>query len=281
MKTLKLIFSGEKCVDNKILNILGIQSFRYFTSKILYFIKFLFLKRKEYLGLFYHGFEIEKNFLTENNFLKIQQEYLSAINNPKYSKKIFQTNDHKESIEITSVDIDENIKLDYPNLYELRNNEKIVNFFLKCEQRNKVKIYMCLEKIETVDDLNLDTQKEYHYDTFYSTFKAWLYIDDVKIDDGPFYYIKNSHKFSLKRFFQEWIFSIKYSFNKKIDDSFRYGNSLKNQNKFNNEALKFNGGKNTFIMANTHGLHRRGDSKINTIRNTIHFYSRENPFKII
>ena len=140
---------------------------------------------------------------------------------------------------------------------------------------------MCLEKIETIDDLNLDTQKEYHYDTFYSTFKAWLYIDDVKIDDGPFYYIKNSHKFSLKRFFQEWIFSIKYSFNKKIDDSFRYGNSLKNQNKFNNEAHKFNGGKNTFVMANTHGLHRRGDSKINTIRNTIHFYSRENPFKII
>ena len=138
--------------------------------------------------------------------------------------------------------------------------KKLLTFF-KCEQRNKVKIYMCLERIETIDDLNLDTQKEYHYDTFYSTFKAWLYIDDVKIDDGPFYYIKNSHKFSLKRFFQEWIFSIKYSFNKKIDDSFRYGNSLKNQNKFNNEALKFNGGKNTFIMANTHGLHRRGDSK--------------------
>ena len=45
---------------------------------------------------------------------------------------------------------------------------------------------MCLERIETIDDLNLDTQKEYHYDTFYSTFKAWLYIDDVKLDDGPF-----------------------------------------------------------------------------------------------
>ena len=46
MKTLKLIFSGEKCVDNKILNILGLQSFRYFVSKILYFIKFFNFKKK-------------------------------------------------------------------------------------------------------------------------------------------------------------------------------------------------------------------------------------------
>ena len=281
MKTLKIIFSGEKCLDNKILNILGIQSFRYLISKILYLTKFFFLRRTEYLNVFNNGFDKEQNFLDEKYFFKIREEYFKAIEDPKYSKKILQTNQQKESIEITSVDINESIKEDYPNLYNLKNNIKVNNFFLKCEQRKKVNIYMSLEKIETVNSLNLDTQKNYHYDTFYSTFKAWLYIDDVELNDGPFYYIKNSHKISFKRLILEWIFSIRRSFNKNFDDSFRYGNSLKNQKKLNDIAEKFIDKKNTFIMANTHGLHRRGDSNVNTVRNTIHFYSRENPFKII
>tara|TARA_B100000674_G_C37953096_1_gene968232 strand:+ start:758 stop:1606 length:849 start_codon:yes stop_codon:yes gene_type:complete len=281
MKSIKLIFSGEKCINSKILNILGIQSFRYLFSKFLYFIKFLILKRKNHLRIYQDGFDIQKEFLDKENFDNVRKEYHDVINNPKYSTKILQTNKHKESVEITSVDIDEKIKKDYPNLYNLKFNDKIRDFFINCEQKKDVKVYIHLEKIETINSLNLDSQKKYHYDTFYNTFKAWLYIDDVKLEDGPFFYIKNSHKVSLKRFIIEWIFSILFAFNKNIDASFRYGNSSKNQKTLNSIAKKFYGNKNTFIMANTHGLHRRGDSELNTIRNTIHFYSRENPFKVI
>jgi hypothetical protein len=281
MKSIKLIFSGEKCINSKILNILGIQSFRYLLSKFLYFIKFLILKRKNYLKIYDDGFDLQKEFLDKEDFDNVRKEYYDAINNPKYSKKILQTNEFKESIEITSVDIDEKIKIEYPNLYNLMFNKKIRDFFINCEQKKDIKIYIHLEKIKTINNLNLDSQKKYHYDTFYNTFKAWLYIDDVTLDDGPFFYIKNSHKVSVKRFFIEWIFSILYAFNKNIDPSFRFGNSSKNQKKLNAIAKKFDNNKNTFITANTHGLHRRGDSKLNTIRNSIHFYSRENPFKVI
>jgi len=281
MKSIKLIFSGEKCINSKILNILGVQSFRYLFSKFLYFIKFLIIKRKKYLKIFHNGFDIQKKFLDKENFDNVCKEYHDAINDPKYSKKILQTNKFKESVEITSVDINEDIKKEYPNLYNLMFNEKIRDFFISCEQKKNVKIYVCLEKIETINNLNLDSQKKYHYDTFYNTFKAWLYIDDVTPEDGPFFYIKNSHKISFKRFFIEWIFSIKYAFNRDLDASFRYGNSLKNQKELNAIAKRFDNNKNTFIMANTHGLHRRGDSRLNAIRNSIHFYSRENPFKVI
>ena len=37
--------------------------------------------------------------------------------------------------------------------------------------------------------------------------------------------------------------------------------------------------KNTLVFANTHAVHRRGDGNINSVRDSIHFYSRENPFK--
>ena len=182
---------------------------------------------------------------------------------------------------MTSVQINEDLKFDYPCLYNLKYNRKIKDFFFKCEQKDNINIYMSLESIKTINDQNIDNQKKYHFDTFYNTFKAWLYIDDVNLDDGPFYYIKGSHKFSIKRFFVEWIYSIIYSFNKNVDGSFRYGNSFKNLNKLNKIAHKFAYNKNTFIMANTHGLHRRGDSQANSSRNCIFFYSRENPFKII
>ena len=280
MKTLKLIFSGEKCLDNKILNIFGVQSFRYLLSKFLYVLKFFIIGKKTFIKIFNQGFDFETNFLNKDEFEKIRSEYYKAINDQKYSKIITQEN-RDESIEMTSVQINENLKLDYPYLYNLKHNAKIKDFFSKCEQKENINIYISLERIKTINDLNVDNQKKYHFDTFYSTFKAWLYIDDVNLDDGPFYYVKNSHRLSIKRFFVEWLFSIIYSFNKNIDGSFRYGNSLKNQKKLNEVAHKFAYKKNTFIMANTHGLHRRGDSKVNSTRDCIFFYSRENPFKII
>ena len=132
MKSIKLIFSGEKCINSKILNILGIQSFRYLFSKFLYFIKFLILKRKNHLRIYQDGFDIQKEFLDKENFDNVRKEYHDVINNPKYSTKILQTNKHKESVEITSVDIDEKIKKDYPNLYNLKFNDKIRDFFINC-----------------------------------------------------------------------------------------------------------------------------------------------------
>lgn len=38
--------------------------------------------------------------------------------------------------------------------------------------------------------------------------------------------------------------------------------------------------ENYFIFANTHGFHRRGDAKENTVREAILISVRENPFSI-
>ena len=59
-----------------------------------------------------------------------------------------------------------------------------------------------------------------------------------------------------------------------------YGSSAKNFSYYENNSTKFIVKKNTFLFANTHALHRRGDSKPNMERNTVHFYTRESPFKI-
>lgn len=279
MTNLRLIFSGEKCLNSAILNILGVQAIRYLLSKTIYNIKFLFNKKKKYLKFYNDGFDKKENFLDNSSFEKIKDEYFIAIKDENFAKKIFQTDKYNESVSIVSVDINENLKNKYPNLYSLKDNSIVKDFFLENEQKKNIKIYISLEQIKVIDDLNIDTQKDYHYDTFYNTFKAWLYIEDINEDQGPFYFIPNSHKISFLRFFQEWLYSIIFSF-KKVDASPRFGNKKKIKNKLDSRAIKFSGKSNTFIMANTNGLHRRGDSKINKTRNAIHFYSRENPFKL-
>ncbi|MEO1328196.1 MAG: phytanoyl-CoA dioxygenase family protein, partial [Pseudomonadota bacterium] len=39
-----------------------------------------------------------------------------------------------------------------------------------------------------------DPQKTFHSDTFHSTMKAWLFLEDVAEEEGPFNYVPGSHR---------------------------------------------------------------------------------------
>ena len=136
-----------------------------------------------------------------------------------------------------------------------------------------------MEKIKVKNENINDPNKDYHYDTFHNTFKCWLFIDKVSYDQGPFRYLPFSNNFSIKRFFFEWKQSVLYSLKKNLNSSFRVSDKLKK--KFDKDSVCMNVDENTLVMANTHGLHRRGDAKIGTTRYAIQFWTRENPFKII
>ena len=125
-----------------------------------------------------------------------------------------------------------------------------------------------------------DLSKSYHYDTYFNTFKAWYFLQDVSLDNGPLNFLDYSHKFSFRRAIEEWFSSIRYSSLKDKKNWKTYGSSAKKFSDYEKYSTKFTVKKNTFLFANTHALHRRGDSKPEMERNTIHFYTRESPFKI-
>lgn len=140
-------------------------------------------------------------------------------------------------------------------------------------------LYCRLEKVSVISDSKSDPNKDYHYDTFHITFKCWLFIEKVDFSNGPFRYIPNSNNFSLKRLFFEWKMSILYCLNSNINSSFRVSKKLKS--KLDQKSIPMIVDDNTLVMANTHGLHRRGDASIGTTRYAIQFWTRENPFKLI
>lgn len=271
------LFSGEQLTKNLVGNLFGVQPIRYLIGKFLYNIKYFFILKKN-RDLDQFGYIVIENFLSENEFLKIREEYNSVIENKNFSLKY---NDYGEGVEAHHVYLDENIKSKYPSLYNFYKNDKISDLFIKSELKNKINIIAKIERIKSKSNQYDDKVKTFHYDTYFNTFKAWFYLSDVSIDDGPLVFVQESHKFSFSRLFNEWITSVKYSLSKDKENWFGYGVDKKNVDYFNQIAKKMIFKKNTLIFANTLALHRRGEAKPGTIRETIHFYSRENPFKIL
>ena len=274
----KIILSGEKCIKNLTLNILGLQVFRYVLSKLFYLVK-----KKNYIffeinDLYNNGIQVVENILDKEEFKKIENEYCKLIEDYRFSKRVEQGSGKiDDGIEYKNVIVDESLKDYYPSIYNLKNNSKILKYFKLAEKKENINIYIRLEEIKIIDDKLPDPQKSYHYDTFHNTFKGWIFINDVELKDGPFHYIKKSHLFSTMRAWNEWKNSIRYCL-KNISSSFRYPNHRKKT--LDQNAFKTVINKNNLIIANTHGLHRRGDGKVGSTRKAIQIWTRENPFKI-
>ena len=274
-------FSTNKNINSLFFNLIGIQPFRYLFAKLLYNLKILVDGNLEFSDFRKNGYSIQENFLEKEQFDKIKEEFNKLINDKEY------TTQENGNINVTVVKINKIDKKEkYPEICSLLHNEKILNFFKKNELRKNPQIHGVIERVKVVNDYKDPGPSDFHHDTFHNTFKTWLYISDIKDEDGPLHVVPNTHKFSLKRLFREWTNSIAISLKKYSSDgadvagSLRYGNSFKEKQKLDKTAIKFLLKKNTFLKVNTHGLHRRGDAKIGGMRDSIHIYTRENPFKV-
>ena len=134
---------------------------------------------------------------------------------------------------------------------------------------------MRLERVITKDDKMNDANAKWHVDNYHDTHKAWLYLTDVKKENGPFNYLSGSAKFNFKRLYWEYINSVKSLINK----SYVPFSLEKNSNSFKLDKLEMECNKNDFLVANTHGYHKRGYAQINQIRDAVSFFTRENPYK--
>lgn len=127
---------------------------------------------------------------------------------------------------------------------------------------------------------NADPQTAFHADTFHSTTKAWYFLHEVKEDEGPFAYVRGSHKATPERLAWEYEQSLTAaaasnrhhavgSFRIRPEDfgSLGYGPPLR-------VAVP----ANTLVVADTFGFHARTPSDKPTRRIGIHAYMRRNPF---
>lgn len=286
------IFSHQKCLKSIPLNILGFQPFRYTLSKTMYWVKNNFFHNKnkneqESISseVIKKGYTDIKNFLPNDEFSQIKKEFDKAIFDPNVTIEKESYNDSKDllnAIEHRTLMVNESLKNKYPALYRLKDNLVIKNIFTNCELKNNVEIFCRLERIKVHDNKIHDNNRDFHYDTFHNTFKAWLFLENVEEKQGPFHLVPYTHNFSIKRFFSEWWYSVIYALRIITEPSFRIeeGENDKLRDTYNKKSIKAIVPKNTLVVANAHGLHRRGDAENGSIRESVQFWTRENPFKI-
>lgn len=127
-----------------------------------------------------------------------------------------------------------------------------------------------------------DPQKNMHKDTFHPTVKAWLYIDDVTEENGPFIYVPGSHKLSRARLSWEYRMSVLKA-KSKTTSGLEKGGAFRvteedRKKIYGAEPEIFTVKKNTLIIADTFGFHCRGAAQTSRPRAAIWASSRVNPF---
>jgi hypothetical protein len=125
-----------------------------------------------------------------------------------------------------------------------------------------------------------DPQTKLHSDTFHPTAKAWLFLDDVSEDDGPFSYVPGSHRLTPLRL--EWERQQSLSAATSPDRMHSEGSFRATEADL--AALRLPPPltmavpANTLIVADTSGFHRRNRSPGASCRVELYATLRRSPF---
>jgi hypothetical protein len=141
-------------------------------------------------------------------------------------------------------------------------------------------VYYIQAILTQISDAPDDPQTALHMDAFHPSMKAWLFMDSVEADQGPFTYVPGSHRATAARLAWEQRKSLSLG---QGDNSLSARGSMR----IRPEELAELGlpqarplvvPGNTLVVGDTAGFHARGRSLKPSVRVEIWAYARRNPF---
>jgi hypothetical protein len=122
-----------------------------------------------------------------------------------------------------------------------------------------------------------DPQTRLHMDTFHPTMKAWLFLEDVAPDQGPFTYVAGSHRLDRRRLAWHKRRSVAAAQGSAKGGAFRVADAQLPLLRLPPRTV-FAVPGNTLVVGDTFGLHARGLSARPSVRVEIYASMRPNPF---
>lgn len=273
-------FVSHPVLGSKILNRFGLHVFRYSLAHLLTQFRWLLLSplvspelRKEFKQ---NGFIKIDDFFSPREFIQLKENLSQLEAEPR---QCVQGDTKTQRIVLTPELLHTKLQLN-----NLLNQSRLNRLFRYTAANNqKPLLYFQIIKNGFVQSeeasFKKDPQKNLHSDTFHPTMKAWLFLEDVPAEKGPFTYVPSSQRWTLKRLKWEYQQSINYH----RKDGYSQRGSLR-IDKNDRQQMQLNAPQalcvkaNTLVIANTHGFHGRGQAEQNASRMEIWAFSRSNPF---
>lgn len=269
-------FRGNPVIGSPLLNRLGLHVLRVLFARLLTAWRRLWLRRllPGDLRAAYHrdGFLLLESFLEPTQFSALRDEVMRATGEVRECMQ-GDTLTHRLLLDGTALDA-------LPAIRSLCAHPMFAGALRYVGASNSMPLHYIQSIRNGVRAGAADPQKVLHSDTFHPTMKAWFFLEDVPAEHGPFTYVPGSHRLDLPRLRWEYRRSC-------VASGLRDGYSEKGSFRIEEQELPglglppprvFTVSANTLVVADTCGIHRRGDAIPGARRLEIWSYSRLNPF---
>ena len=273
LKPLRQMVSGDKTVDSKLLNLLGVQVQRTLAARLIYHLRRVAVDKavKDKVDeLRSEGCVLLPDFLPPEHFESIRREYLPLLDN--YADKWTVYKHGPNTYEVARVrDFDASL---LPYTYQFLAEPRLQGILQAVEKRplHCLSGHRALERLtQGPADGPEDPETKLHSDTFFTNHKAWLYLSDVEMDNGPFVYVKRSHRVNLTKLYYIYKESCARNLGSRRI-------ALEELERLGLQETIVTCPKNTLVIANVAGFHRRMRGRPGCRRYAVHVSLRVNPF---
>lgn len=272
LRPLRRVLSGDKVIESRWMNRAGAQIARVLAARAAYHARQAppaRLVQAEVETLARDGIVVCPNFLDEPAFGRLRDEFFQLIDLDRHEAETHGPNT-REAAPLGKYSEDE-----APRLHGFCRDERLAGVLAWAERRPIGELWRCahIERLTQGADLeNLDPETELHSDIFFATHKAWFYLEDVTPEQGPLVFVKGSHRIHPVQLYHLYLHSCGLAVNgsRRIADTERRRRSL--------EETVLTCRRNTLVIANTFGYHRRLRGEPGRQRHAVHFFLRANPF---
>jgi hypothetical protein len=196
------IFSGDKMVRSKTLNLLGTQVFRAVAARTIYNRVPVSIEddlREKCDEVQREGILLWPDFLPPGEFQSMQRECLNLLNgNGDFRCRNSGPNTDARLL-VQSVDPDV-----IPVTRRFLADRRLKNI-LEASERREINDLASIAKIERltqgIGEEGQDPQTQLHSDIFFNSHKMWYYLTDVTLDHGPLCFVKGSHHLTARQLF--------------------------------------------------------------------------------
>jgi hypothetical protein len=269
-------FKSNPIIGNKFLNIIGLHVLRLITAHTIMKFRMMCLSRdipKSLREQYYEdGYMLIENIANENDFEEIFKE----------TKEI--RSEIRECIQGNT--LTHRVHLDKFNLTQSRAINRLITRkdVVKLFKFGSGKNHLPISHIQVIKSNYVkgksDPQKNLHSDAFHPTMKYWFFLQDVGHNMAPFTYVKGSNKLTFKRL--KWEYQKSINMDKEKTSYSKSGSFRVSEDELKSldlpQAREVCVSKNTLVIVNTFGFHRRGDTDKKSTRSEIWGMSRSNPF---